>query len=86
MVLGSAVAAMALIAMAGCARVSTQHVENSSDRLPRPELILVDYQVSRDDVELDGAIGSRLKRAMNGRPEGGDQARGRAGSEPRADP
>jgi hypothetical protein len=69
-----AVAAMALIAMAGCARISTQHVENSSDRLPRPELILVhDYQVSRDDVELDSAISSRLKRVMKGGPEGEDQ-------------
>ena len=42
---GLALAAIALTVMAGCARVSTEHVEMSTARLPRPELILVhDYQ------------------------------------------
>jgi hypothetical protein len=64
------VAAMALTVMAGCARVSTEHVQKSTDRLARPELILVhDYQVSRDEVQLDSAISSRVKRAMKSTPE-----------------
>jgi len=69
-----ALAVMALIVMAGCARVSTQYVEKSTDRLPRPELILVhDYQVSRDAVQLDSAIGSRVERSVKGTPEAEDQ-------------
>ena len=71
---GLALAAMALTVMAGCARVSTEHVEMSTDRLPRPELILVhDYQVSRDAVQLDSAIGSRVERSVKGTPEAEDQ-------------
>src|SRR5262245_17075928 len=71
---GLVLGAMALAAMAGCARVSTQDVLNSTDRLPRPELILVhDYQTSPDEVQLDSAISSRLKRAVKGMPEAEDQ-------------
>ena len=71
---GLALAAMALTVMAGCARVSTQYVEKSTDRLPRPELILVhDYQVSRDAVQLDSAISSRVERTVQGTPEAEDQ-------------
>src|SRR5262245_37428057 len=69
-----ALAAIALTVMAGCARVSTESVEKSMDVLPRPELILVhDYQVSRDQVQLDSAISSRLKRAAKGTPEAEDR-------------
>src|SRR5215510_3057048 len=69
-----ALAAIALTVMAGCARVSTAHVEMSTDRLPRPELILVhDYQVSRDEVQLDSAISSRVERTVQGTPEAEDQ-------------
>src|SRR5262245_41198625 len=71
---GLTLAGMALTVMAGCARVSTQNVQNSTDRLPRPEVILVhDYHVSRDEVELDSAISSRLKRAMKGASEAEDR-------------
>jgi Domain of unknown function (DUF4410) len=71
---GLALAAMALTVMAGCARVSTEHVEMSTDRLPRPELILVhDYQVSRDEVQLDSAISSRVERTVQGTPAAEDQ-------------
>src|SRR5215467_639763 len=71
---GLALAAIALTVMAGCARVSTEHVEMSTDRLPRPELILVhDYQVSRDEVQLDSAISSRVERTVKGTPEAEDQ-------------
>ena len=72
---GLALAAMALMVMAGCARVSTEHVEMSTDRLPRPELILVhDYQVARDEIQLDSsAISSRVERAVKGTPEAEDQ-------------
>jgi len=69
-----ALAAMTLTVMAGCARVSTEQVEESTDRLPRPQLILVqDYQVSRDEVKLDSAISSRVERAIKGTPEAEDQ-------------
>src|SRR5215831_4773970 len=71
---GLALAALALTVMAGCARVSTESVLKSTDRLPRPELILVhDYQVSRDEVQLDSAISSRVKRAVKSTPEAEDQ-------------
>ena len=71
---GLTLAAMVLTVMAGCARVSTGRVENSTDRLPKPEVILVhDYQVSRDDVQLDSAISSRIERAVKGTPEAEEQ-------------
>ena len=67
---GPALAAIALVVMAGCARVSTEPVQTVSDRLPRPELILVhDYQVAPYDVQLDTAVTSRLERAVTGTPE-----------------
>src|SRR5262245_32987970 len=71
---GLALAVMVLTVMAGCARVSTESVLKSTDRLPRPELILVhDYQVSRDEVQLDSALSSRVERAVKGTPEAEDQ-------------
>jgi len=71
---GLALAAMALTAVIGCARVSTGQVERSADRLARPELILVhDYQVAPDRVHLDSAISSRIKRHLQGAPEAEDQ-------------
>src|SRR5262245_38902458 len=69
-------AAMALAAMAGCARVSTEHVQNTADRLVRPAVILVhDYQVSSDKVQLDAALSSRIKRALKGTPKTEDQVK-----------
>jgi hypothetical protein len=71
---GFALVAMALMVMTGCARVSTEYVGKLSERLPRPQLILVhDYQVSRDEVQLDGAISSRVQRAVKGTTEAEDQ-------------
>jgi hypothetical protein len=71
---GRALAAMALALMAGCAQVSTEYVQKSTDRLPRPQLILVhDYKASPDEVELDSAISSRVERAVKGTPEADDQ-------------
>jgi Domain of unknown function (DUF4410) len=71
---GLTLAVVALTAMAGCARVSTEHVQTTTDRLARPALILVhDYQVSPDEVQLDSALSSRLKRAMKGTPKTEDQ-------------
>src|SRR5256886_17200401 len=71
---GLTMAAMGLMAMAGCARVSTEHVQKTNDQLPRPELILVhDYQVSPDEVQLDSALSSRVKRAVQGTPTTEDQ-------------
>jgi Domain of unknown function (DUF4410) len=65
---------MALPTAAGCARVSTQYVQNTADRLARPALILVhDYQVSPDEVQLDSALSSQLKRAVKGTPKTEDQ-------------
>ena len=58
---------MGLTAMAGCARVSTEHVQRTSDRLAKPVLILVhDYQVSPDEVQLDSALSSQIMRAVKG--------------------
>ena len=71
---GLAMAAMGLTAIAGCARVSTEYVQKTTDRLAKPALILVhDYQVSPDEVRLDSALSSRLKRAMKGTPKTEDQ-------------
>src|SRR5258705_13014724 len=71
---GLAMVAMALTAMAGCARVSTEHVQKTTDRLAKPALILVhDYQVSPDEVQLDSALSSRVKRAVKGTPKTEDQ-------------
>jgi hypothetical protein len=71
---GLAMGAMALTAMAGCARVSTGHVQKTTDRLPRPAVILVhDYQGSPDEVQLDSALSSRIKRAVKGTPKTEDQ-------------
>src|SRR5215510_5530570 len=67
---GLTMAAMILTVMAGCARVSTEHVQESLDALPRPQVILVhDYQASPNDVELDSAVSSRVKRAVEGTSE-----------------
>jgi hypothetical protein len=71
---GLALAAMALTTVVGCARVSTQHVQTTTDRLARPALVLVhDYQVSPDEVQLDSALSSRVKRAVKGTPKTEDQ-------------
>jgi len=71
---GLTMAVLGLMAMAGCARVSTEHVQKTNDQLPRPELILVhDYQVSPDEVQLDSALSSRVKRAVKGTPKTEDQ-------------
>jgi len=67
---GLTIAAMTLIVMAGCARVSTEHVQKSIDVLPRPQVILVhDYQVSPNEVQLDGAISSQIARAVKSTPK-----------------
>src|SRR5258705_1472552 len=71
---GLAVAAIALMVMAGCARVSTEHVQKSIDVLPRPQLILVhDYGVSPEEVQLESAVSWRVKRAVKGTPKTEDQ-------------
>src|SRR5258705_7874149 len=71
---GLAMVAMALTAMAGCARVSTEHVQKTTDRLAKPALILVhDYQVSPDDVRAARAVSSRVKGAVKGTPKTEDQ-------------
>src|SRR5882672_10459632 len=67
---GLALAALGLTAIGGCARVSTQYVQQTTDRLPRPAVILIhDYQVSPDEVRLDSALSSRVKRAVKGTPK-----------------
>ena len=67
-------AVTALTAIGACARVSTENVQRSADVLPRPQLILVhDYQVSPNEVQLDGALSSRIKRAVRGTPKTEDQ-------------
>src|SRR6266850_157967 len=71
---GLALAALGLTAIGGCARISTQYVQQTTDRLARPALILVhDYQVSPDEVQLDSALSSRLRRAVKGTPKTEDQ-------------
>ncbi len=71
---GLALAALGLTAIGGCARVSTQYVQQTTDRLARPALILVhDYQVSPDEVQLDSALSSRVRRAVKGTPKTEDQ-------------
>src|SRR5262245_55524948 len=70
MMLGLTMAAMALAVLAGCARGSTEPVPPAIHSLPRPQVILVhDYQASPNDVELDSAVSSRVKRAVEGTSE-----------------
>ena len=67
---------MALAAVTGCARVSTDGVMMRGPGLARPELIIVhDYQVSRDEVQLDVGIGSRIERLVQGTPDDQDRAK-----------
>ena len=69
-----ALAAVALTTIVACARVSTEYVQNTPARLARPALILVhDYVVSPDEVQLDSAISSRVERAVRGTPQTEDQ-------------
>ena len=70
----SAIAGLALATMAGCARVSTESVMMRGADLPRPVLIVVhDYQVSLDEVQLDSGIGSRIERLVQGTPDEQDR-------------
>jgi hypothetical protein len=63
------VAMLALVALAGCARKSVEQVNWSPGAVPRPELIVVnDFATGHNDVTLDGAIGSRLMRAVKDKP------------------
>jgi len=71
---GLAMAAVSLTAMGGCARVSTEYVQKTTDRLAKPAVILVhDYQVSPDEVLLDSALSSKVERAVKGTPKTEDQ-------------
>ena len=66
--------AMAVVGMTGCARVSTEHVQKTTDRLARPAVILVhEFEVSPGEVQLDSALSSRIKRAVKGSPKSEDQ-------------
>jgi len=73
---GVLAAALALGALVGCARVSTQDVDVRAVGLPRPQQIVVhDFAVSPGAVSLDTAIGARLMEMAKGTPEAEDQAR-----------
>jgi hypothetical protein len=68
-------ATVALAALAGCARMSTQNVDVRASGLPRPEIVVVhDFAVSPGAVALDTAIGSRIMEAAEGPPQE-DQAK-----------
>ena len=68
--------ASVLSIVAGCARVTTDRVMMRGPGLPKPELIIVhDYQVSRNEVQLDSGIGSRIERLVQGTPEEQDRAK-----------
>src|SRR5215510_2580839 len=72
----ASVVGLTLTLIAGCARVSTQDVMMRGPGLPKPELIIVhDYQVSRDEVQLDSGIGSRIERLVQGTPEEQDRVK-----------
>jgi hypothetical protein len=63
-------AAMVLVGTAACARVGTDSVQMREPGLPRPQLIVVhDYAVTRDEVNVDSGIGARLQRMQHGTPE-----------------
>lgn len=67
---GAMTVGLGLAGAAGCARVSTENVMMRGPGLPKPELIIVhDYAASRDEVQLDSGIGSRLERIVKGTPE-----------------
>lgn len=61
--------ALALIAMAACARTSVENFNEPVDVLPRPELVVVhDFAVTPGDVALDGAVGQRLIQVVRETP------------------
>jgi len=67
-------AGLVLAGATACARVSTDNVMMRGPGLPKPELIIVhDFEVSRDNVQLDSGIGSRLERIVKGTPEEQDR-------------
>jgi hypothetical protein len=69
-----AVAGLALATVTSCARVSTESVMMRGPGLPKPELIIVhDYQMARDEVQLDSGIGSRIERLVQDTPEEQDR-------------
>ena len=61
---------LALVGVSSCARTSVENVDVRAAGLPRPQLIVVhDFAVSADAVELDHAIGARALEAVKGEPE-----------------
>jgi hypothetical protein len=76
------VAGAAVAVLAGCARVSTEHMDVRATGLPRPRMIVVhDFAVSPGAVALDTAIGARIMQVVEGSPQeqqakiGGEVAR-----------
>jgi hypothetical protein len=61
--------ALALTAMAACARTSVENLNERAVGLPRPELVVVhDFAVTPGDVALDGAVGQRLIQVVRETP------------------
>jgi hypothetical protein len=54
--------ALALALLAGCAPTNVQQTSENTGSLPRPDLILVyDFAVSPDEVELDETLADKIK-------------------------
>jgi hypothetical protein len=63
-------AGLAIVTVAGCARLSAQDVDVRASGLPRPQVVVVhDFAVSPAAVALDTAIGSRIMEAAKGTPQ-----------------
>jgi len=55
--------------VAGCAPTKVYTMDEFTGTLPRPERILVyDFAVAPDEVQLDKGIGAEIQQAMNGTP------------------
>lgn len=58
---------LAIVTIAGCARVNVENVDVRALGLPRPEMIYVhDFAVSADAVALDRALGARALEMVKG--------------------
>ncbi|HYB42579.1 MAG TPA: DUF4410 domain-containing protein [Candidatus Methylomirabilis sp.] len=67
---GVCVIALALMAWAGCARTSVEHVDVRATGMPRPDLIIVhDFAVSPEQVALDQGVASRIGQMVKDTPE-----------------
>src|SRR5262245_34916373 len=72
--LSPAAAVAAALILAGCARTSVQSLSSVTTPMPKPDVIVVhDFSVSSDQVELDHTIGLRLQEMIGSQTDAGER-------------